>query len=124
MPTGDLFPTAYLAEIINERDATRRSAAIERLIHPDICHVSFDRAVYGRVAFEHRVDAMVAVMTPSTHASLRGTPRIDGDSVFFQWQLSDGDDHSIATGGAFVVLTAGLATWFYATLNLEGPPDA
>ncbi|MEW1833566.1 hypothetical protein [Microbacterium sp. NPDC079995] len=115
MSTGDVFPAVYLAEIINERDAARRGAAIERLIHPDICLVSFDRPVYGRAAFERRVAAMVASLTPGMKASLRDAPRVERDTAFFRWQLSEDGNRPVAAGGAFVVLTAGVATWFYAT---------
>lgn len=117
MSTGDAFPAVYLAEIINERDAARRGAAIDRLIHPDICHVSFGRPVYGRAAFERRVEAMIASLTPGMRATLRGAPRVEKDTAFFPWQLGEDGDRPVATGGAFVVLTAGMATWFYATLD-------
>lgn len=123
MQMGSLFADAYLAEIINERDAARRRAAIHRLIHPDIRHMSFDRLVHGREAFELRVNELVAPMTPRMRVSLRGEPEAVDNTVFFRWQMSEDNPVPLAKGGAFVVLDEGMATWFYATATLTSPVD-
>ena len=119
MSTADVFASAYLAEIINERDASRRREAITRLIHPDICHVSFGAAVYGRAEFEKRVDRMIAPIPARVRAGLEGAPSAERHTVFFRWRLAEDGTPPVATGAAFVVLEAGLATWFYATLSMD-----
>lgn len=111
----------YLAEVINERDPERRRLAIERLIHPDVEHLSLERAVRGRRAFGEQIRDFVAPMTSGMRATLSSPPQIDAGSVFFRWQMADGDEPPVAEGSAFVVFRDGLAGWIYGTLRLAPP---
>lgn len=121
MGASGRFADAYLAEVINEPDTQRRAAAISRLIHPEICHVTFDRAVYGRDAFTARVDAMVASLAPGMQAALRGESQTDASTIFFRWEITTPGAPAVATGAAFVVLADELARWIYAPMSATDP---
>ncbi|SDQ90628.1 hypothetical protein SAMN04487847_2947 [Microbacterium sp. cf332] len=113
------FASAYLSEIFNEPDAGKRHAAVDRLIHPDVCHVSFDSSVYGRAGFERRIEELRSSLPHAARAELRHPPVVRANTMTFSWRLVEERGQVFAFGSAFVVFTGRLAAWIYTTVNAD-----
>ncbi|QLD10930.1 hypothetical protein [Microbacterium oleivorans] len=115
----DHFAEAFLDEIVNERDQESRRAAIDRMIHPNVCHVSFDRAVYGKSGLDQRIAVLQASLPPLARPIVQEPPAVRGNTIFFPWCLTGPSGPTRSSGSVFVVFTGTLAEWIYTTADLH-----
>ncbi|QIG38861.1 nuclear transport factor 2 family protein [Microbacterium sp. 4R-513] len=88
----------YLASVSNEPDAEARGEAIERLFTEDIRYVDQDGVVEGREDFIRRIDALAAMMGPTSRFSLTKPVQQADDAVLFHWQLGTPGEAPALTG--------------------------
>ncbi|MGC5171763.1 nuclear transport factor 2 family protein [Microbacterium sp. DT81.1] len=108
---------AYLADVSNEADPDRRRTAIERLFDENVRYVDQDGAVDGREDFIRRIDALAAMMGPSTRFSLRRPVQHADDAVLFHWQLGAPGEDPVLAGSDIALVRDGRISRLYAVLD-------
>lgn len=83
----------------------------------NVRYVDQDGAVEGRENFIRRVDALAAMMGPTTRFSLRRPVQHVDDAVLFQWQLGAPGEFPVLAGSNIALVKDGRILRLYAVLD-------
>ena len=111
--------SANLLEVFNERDGTRRRAAIERTYAPDVRWTDAEGVVTGRDALEAKCVELQGTLANLEFAAAGPVRHLPG-FAYLAWDLRDPAGHTVMSGFDVSVIADGLITDLWTILT---PPE-
>jgi hypothetical protein len=108
---GHLLERSF-TEIWNERDSTRRLAAIERLYAPDFRFFESDAVFEGRAATQARIEELQGQWPAGSFFQFDGAARVNHNLVQLSWNLGPAG-HPLIFGMDVAVVEQGMIKSLY-----------